>query len=205
MKNILHVRFFLVLISLVFGINGLKAQETYELSGDYRIDIPGVDHLKYTTVVYLEALDDMTFPEQDAAEIITQDSATFNPSFIVVSVGQTVNMPNNDEILHNVFSYTKGNQFDLGLYKSGESRAVTFKNPGLVRIFCSIHRSMKGQIFVAPTPLWSLVKDGQWSISNIPQGRYNLVGLSQGLPKVIQSIEVSDNASGIELTLKPQP
>ena len=65
-------------------------------------------------------------------------------------------MPNDDVIFHNVFSYSTPNDFDLGLYPRGESRAKTFQYPGVVRIYCSIHESMNATIFVAPS-IWHAV------------------------------------------------
>lgn len=47
-------------------------------------------------------------------------------------VGAEVVFPNQDPILHNVFSLTPDNDFDLGLYGRGEGRSVTFSTTGLV-------------------------------------------------------------------------
>src|SRR5579872_3730905 len=48
---------------------------------------------------------------------VAQQKAMFKPHVLPVMVGTTVEWPNNDDIYHNVFSYSEGNQFDLGLYK----------------------------------------------------------------------------------------
>ena len=53
--------------------------------------------------------------------------------------------------------------FDLGLYKPPLGKLVTFDTPGVVRLFCSIHRTMDGMIYVCPSPFWSRVG---------PDGRY---------------------------------
>ncbi len=67
---------------------------------------------------------------------IRQRNARFEPDFLVVTAGQVVKMPNDDTIFHNVFSFSRRNEFDLGVYPAGESRTVTFAHPGLVKLYC---------------------------------------------------------------------
>src|SRR5688572_27802410 len=51
---------------------------------------------------------------------IKQKGAVFTPHVLPVLAGTTVEWPNNDEIYHNVFSYSEAKPFDLGLYKEPE-------------------------------------------------------------------------------------
>lgn len=181
---------FFLASNLIYGAN------TVQLSGSLEIKIPGFKPSAQTpVVVYLEAKDPtQVFDVSQQAEIITQDSATFSPAFLPVAVGQVVNMPNNDSILHNVFSYSKGNIFDLGLYPQGESRQVVFQNTGLVRIYCSIHQSMQGSIFVSPTPFMTLVNlDGSWLIQDIPVGSYTLKTFSEWLPGIQRELMLTND------------
>jgi plastocyanin len=69
-----------------------------------------------------------------------QREARFAPPFLAIAAGQSVAMENDDAIYHNVFSFSKSNDFDLGLYPAGESRTVTFRYAGVVRTYCSILR-----------------------------------------------------------------
>ncbi len=122
---------------------------------------------------------------------IHQKDASFKPSFLVIAAGETVVMPNDDVIFHNVFSYSTPNDFDLGLYPRGESRAKTFEYPGVVRIYCSIHESMSATIFVAPS-IWHAVAGphGEFSIPDVPAGKYRLRTWNRRLPPASQLIEV---------------
>src|SRR5882672_765547 len=45
---------------------------------------------------------------------MSQIKGRFVPTFLVVVVGQTVEMPNEDEIAHNVYSNSLAKQFNLG-------------------------------------------------------------------------------------------
>src|SRR5690606_6514346 len=46
----------------------------------------------------------------------------FRPRLLVVPVGATVRFPNQDPILHNVFSVSGANAFDLGLMPKGPGK-----------------------------------------------------------------------------------
>ena len=123
-------------------------------------------------VVYLESPDpkrQIEVPKQTIK--VSQKGAKFDPGLVIVCVGQTVDFLNDKDRLieHNVFSNSITKQFDLGLYKPGESRSVTFDKPGAVFLYCSIHRHMDGVVFVSPTPFTSRVdKDGNYKIEGVP-------------------------------------
>ncbi|MEM7354469.1 MAG: hypothetical protein AAF657_26920 [Acidobacteriota bacterium] len=95
----------------------------------------------------------------------------FLPRTLTVPVGSTVRFPNQDVILHNVFSVSGKNRFDLGLYKRGEGKSATFENPGIVRVFCNVHHSMVAYVLVVETPYTTSPDFG---------GRFQLDGLPDG-------------------------
>jgi plastocyanin len=138
---------------------------------------------------------------------VSQRNARFEPTFLAVADGSSVSMPNDDAIYHNVFSYSRPNQFDLGLYPGGDSRSVTFAHPGVVKIYCSIHESMSGTIFVAPSPWFDRVgPDGGFAIAGVPPGSYRLRTWSERLPESARSVTVSPGATlSVELSLGAAP
>jgi plastocyanin len=95
----------------------------------------------------------------------------FKPRMLVVPVGSKVRFPNQDPILHNAFSVSGGNSFDVGLYGRGPGKEVTFKEAGLVRVFCNVHQAMAVYILVLDTP---------YSTSPDKQGGFVLGGLPAG-------------------------
>lgn len=134
-------------------------------------------------VVYLEPRSGRSAPPGGPAPKVHQRDARFSPGFLVVAAGQRVEMPNDDRIFHNVFSYSEPNAFDLGLYPTGESRSVVLRHPGVVRIYCSIHESMNGIIFVAPSPHFARAgPDGRFEIGGVPAGGWLLHVWSERLP-----------------------
>lgn len=130
-------------------------------------------------IVYLEPVDpSLKFDPPKEAIHVSQRDAKFTPSLIVVCVGQTVDFSNDEPrpLEHNVFSRSPAKPFDLGLYKPGTGpKLVKFDAPGIVRLFCSIHRYMDGVVFVTPTPFHARVaEDGSFRIDNVPAGEWKL-------------------------------
>jgi len=100
----------------------------------------------------------------------------FTPRILPVVVGSQVRFPNNDPILHNAFSTSKDNAFDVGLYGSGEEQTVTFSHAGYVRVYCNVHHSMVGHILVLDTPYFTRPgADGTFRLDDLPQGKGDLV------------------------------
>jgi plastocyanin len=153
-------------------------------------------------VVYLEAVA-APAPRAGTGAEIRQHLARFEPGFTVVPVGAPVRMPNDDTIFHNVFSYSRPNDFDLGLYAAGEARTVRFEQPGLVRIYCSIHERMNGMIFVTPSSLYATPSgNGEYRIAGVPAGRYRLRVWSERLPIWTRDVELrSGENAEIEVRL----
>ena len=103
-------------------------------------------------------------------DMVTQRKE-FRPRTLVVPVGARVRFPNQDPILHNVFSVSGGNAFDLGLLAKGPGKEATFTEPGLVRVFCNVHQSMTAYVLVLDTP---------HSASPDASGAFRLAGLPPG-------------------------
>ncbi len=75
--------------------------------------------------------------------VVIQNAKAFSISELTVKVKETVAFINLDPIVHNVFSKTGGQDFDLKVQPSNSASAVTFLTPGKVHVFCAIHPSMK--------------------------------------------------------------
>ncbi|HSM85164.1 MAG TPA: plastocyanin/azurin family copper-binding protein [Candidatus Limnocylindrales bacterium] len=126
---------------------------------------------KEGVVIWLEGQAETKPPETPVK--ISQRNLQFAPNFIVAVKGQRVDMPNDDDVAHNVYSFTGMNQFNLGIYAKGEFRSVTFDKTGIVDLFCSIHHQMHARIFVVPTRYFASSMPGQaFTISDVPPGRY---------------------------------
>ncbi len=100
----------------------------------------------------------------------------FQPQLLIVPVGSTVRFPNQDPILHNVFSVSGGNSFDLGLVGAGAGKEAVFREPGVVAVFCNVHHAMFAHVVVVDTPHFARIQgDGRFRLVNVPDGPGTLV------------------------------
>ena len=100
----------------------------------------------------------------------------FIPETLVVPLGSTVRFPNVDTIIHNVYSRTPGNSFDLGYYGPGQSPEYTFNTAGLAIVNCTVHHTMRANVVVLATPYYTRPdKSGHYQIKDVPLGPGTLV------------------------------
>jgi plastocyanin len=127
-------------------------------------------------VVYLVGSLAGSSPEPSALRAtMTQRDTAFAPSVVSVRAGGTVSFPNGDPFFHNVFSYSSAQRFDLGRYPQGESKDVTFPEPGIIEVFCEVHEFMRGAILVVENPHHAIVgTDGRFRLSGVPPGEHTI-------------------------------
>lgn len=127
-----------------------------------------------SSVVYFEPADGARQPAPGRFAIETRNKE-FDPRVLAVSRGSRVRFPNRDPILHNVFSVSRGNVFDLGLVGEGPGEETTFEQPGVVRIFCNVHHGMIAYVVVLDTPHFTIPDaDGRFRLVGLPAGRGRL-------------------------------
>ena len=135
---------------------------------------------------------------------LEQRNKTFAPHVLAVPVGSTVAFPNFDSIYHNVFSLSQPQRFDLGMYKSGDMRQVTFDKPGIVRLGCNIHANMSAFVIVVDAPHYVVADaNGEFAFHNLAPGKYKVQAWSErsAEPKVIQlAIKAGDNQATVDLS-----
>jgi plastocyanin len=124
---------------------------------------------------------------------IKQRDKQFAPRVAVVPVGTRLIFPNQDTVIHNVFSQSAGNSFDLGSVKGGETSApVVLLKSGPVEIFCNIHSKMRSDLLVVPNGHWTRVAaDGSFQLSGVPAGTRKIVLWSPTLKPVSEQVDVT--------------
>jgi plastocyanin len=132
-------------------------------------------------VVYLESAPRAAFGELPPARArMDQRGEQFVPRVLAVTVGTTVDFPNNDKTFHNVFSLSRTRSFDLGRFPPGKTGAVRFDRPGIVAVFCDIHSHMNAYILVFSHPFFAVSdNDGRYEIPSVPPGTYSLMVWSE--------------------------
>lgn len=150
-------------------------------------------------VVYIDTAPRQAFDALPAGRVrLDQRNQVFEPHLLAVTVGTTVDFPNDDPMFHNVMSLARGNAFDLGRYPSGQSKSVRFDTPGIVPVVCDIHSHMSAYILVFNHPFFAVTDaEGRYSIPGIPAGNYTLkvwseLGTAEGKRVTINDGTTSD-------------
>ncbi len=153
-----------------------------------------------TTIVYAESLDGGRV--QPGKFMLTQKSKSFVPHVLAVPVGSTVSFPNQDAILHNVFSLSRPNPFDLGLYRDGASKDRVFTTPAIYSVFCNIHPQMSATILVVPTShIAEADAMGNYRL-DLPTGRYRITAWSErAQPATIEVVVGAGSQTAPEVML----
>jgi plastocyanin len=174
---------------LVFTVGALLSASTnpatvgsFDLTGT----VQAGGRPKQDAIVWLEPATDQV-PQRPAKQrvVLDQRTSTFFPHVLAVQVGTTVDLPNNDRVFHNVFSFHDGKKFDLGLYPVGTVRRVIFDHRGLSRIFCNIHPNMAAYVMAVDTPYFGVSdRDGRFTIASVPPGDYTYHAWRAGASEV---------------------
>jgi plastocyanin len=152
------------------------------------------------TVVYAESLSGQT-PVHPVHRKLTQKNKTIVPGFIVIPAGSTVDFPNEDPIFHNIFSTSRPEPFDLGLYRAGASKSRVLAAPAAYRVFCNIHPQMTGVILVVPTS-WIAEADSSGAYRlDLPAGHYRLTAWSERSQPTSTEITITASAASADLAL----
>jgi plastocyanin len=142
-------------------------------------------------VVWLEPATGAAPATPPASASVLHKNKTFVPHVTAVRTGSKVTFPNVDPFFHNAFSNYDGQPFDIGLNPPGSAPEVTFRRPGVVRMFCNIHPTMSAVIVVLNTP-WFAVSNAQgvFRIANVPAGDYRVkLFHERALPDALNKLE----------------
>jgi plastocyanin len=127
-------------------------------------------------VIYFRPRQPAALPAAREQAVMLTRRKQFQPRLLPIMVGSSVRFPNEDPILHNVFSTSPDNAFDAGLYGTGPGVVHRFASPGLVKVYCNVHHSMFGFILVLDTPHFTRADaTGAFRLSDVPAGEGDLV------------------------------
>lgn len=107
---------------------------------------------------------------------IAQRDVQFQPYVLIAPVGATVSFPNLDRVRHHVYSFSRGNRFEIELFGQDQARTHAFSTVGTAALGCNIHDQMLAYVRVVDTP-WAGKTDatGDVTIAAITAGPARLV------------------------------
>ena len=109
------------------------------------------------------------------AAVMDQKNRMFVPHVLAIQVGTAVSFPNNDDIQHQVYSFSSAKSFQLPLYKGTPGQRITFDKPGVVALGCNIHDNMTAFIVVVDTPYFDKSSaSGTAELQDLHTGTYSV-------------------------------
>jgi plastocyanin len=166
------------------------SQRDWDLAGRTRVG----GRTAADVVVWLDAPGALRRPQPRL--VIEQRNVEFTPKVLAAQVGSTVELPNTDRIFHNVFSYTNGKPFDLGLYPTGATKRITLDRPAVNRLYCNIHPHMAAYIVAVDTPYFATSnKGGSFTIHDVPSGDYTYHAWRSGGDTLTGTVSVADGTA----------
>ena len=144
------------------------------------------------------------FPEEFTYD---QKKCTFVPRVILIRPEAAGAVLNSDTIGHNFHTISSGIYNINKKIQPGAKLVVNqgqIKKPGRVRAKCDIHSWMGGWWIVSETPYSVLTdKDGNYSITNVPAGRYTVKVWHEKLGESTQKVVVKKGETAkLDLSLK---
>jgi plastocyanin len=88
-------------------------------------------------------------PALGADHVVAQTGKSFSVKALNARIGDTLSFRNDDPFVHNIFSLSDAQSFDLGTFAKGEMRKVKMEKEGKVEIECAVHPEMKMIVDVA--------------------------------------------------------
>jgi plastocyanin len=150
-------------------------------------------------VVFIYEVKGATFAAPSAPAVMNQIRQELVPHVLPVLAGTSVRFPNQDNIHHQLYSFSKTKTFELPLYKDTEPKPVLMDKSGIVTLGCGIHDWMRGYILVLDNPYFAKTgDDGAATLTGVPEGEYRVVVWSERLKEPVE-------ATSQNVTVGPQP
>jgi plastocyanin len=120
---------------------------------------------------------DAKYPTPSTPVVIDQKGCMYHPRVFGIMVGQTLEIRNNDPLLHNIKALGKDNRpFNISQPAAGMTTNRTFTAPEVMLPFeCNVHGWMHAYAGVLPHPFFATTgTDGKFTIANLPAGTYTV-------------------------------
>lgn len=140
------------------------------------------DTLQNVLVYVSKGLEGKPFDPPKEPVVLDQVGCIYTPHVVAVMTGQTLEIRNSDETLHNVMTEPRNNApFNLGMPVKDQKLEKVFKQPEMKMNFrCFMHPWMSAYVHVLPNPFFAVTgADGTFTIKGLPPGEYEVTVLHE--------------------------
>lgn len=129
---------------------------------------------------------------------IDQRACVYVPRVVGARAGQTLQVRNSDELLHNVHGVSAhGNSFNISQPKAGIARQLPLTRAEIMLpITCDVHRWMTAFVGVVSHPYFATTGvAGTYVIETVPAGTYTIQAWHERFGVVTQNVRVTAGAT----------
>src|ERR1041384_2920530 len=135
-------------------------------------------------------------PAKGEAPVLDQEGCLYQPYVMGLVAGQDLKIRNSDTFMHNVHAMPKvpGNEgFNFAQVAKGQTNTKKFEKPEvLLRMQCDVHQWMFAYIGVVDNPYFAVTdKDGNFTIKDLPAGKYTIEAIHPKAGKKSQEVTVT--------------
>lgn len=130
-------------------------------------------------------------PKADNNPVLDQKGCVFRPHVLVVTPGGSVDILNNDGVLHNFHTYSSKNPA-VNKAQPGFKKKMTetFAQSEVVKVTCDAHPWMAGWIVVTENPAAVSSDGGTFKLTDVPAGTHKLEIWHETLGKITKEVSV---------------
>jgi len=136
-----------------------------------------------------------------------QKGCDYLPHVLAFPAGSTVDIMNDDGILHNIHTYSKVNPpFNMAQPKFKKEIQQKIEKPEVIKVSCDAHGWMHGWWYVTDTPYYAVTDDnGNFTIKDVPPGNYTIEVWQEKLGTEDQKVDVKAGATATSnFSMKPK-
>lgn len=163
--------------------------------------------LRWTVVSLTDIKTDKAANAQNlpGEQVLDQSGCRFEPHVVLVGVNQPLTIINSDKTLHNVRTQAFLNDVfnKAQIYMPGAPKPTDtayFSNPEVVEVLCDVHGWMKSYVHVVEHPYYVVTDEhGNFSLSDVPEGTYELKTWHETLGERTTKIKVEEGDHSVTL------
>jgi len=170
--------------------------------------------LENTFVYIKDGLGGKSYAAPGTAITLNQKGCQYEPHVFGIMVGQTLDIKNSDNTLHNIHAHgDKNDQFNEGQQPGSADKERKLDKPEvMIPIKCDVHGWMNCYAGVLNHPFFAVTgKDGKYEIKGVPAGDYTvsawhetLAGTEAGVTADQKVTVAAKDSKTVDFTLKPQ-